>query len=130
MAFQIRATAAFRFSNFLTGLRSAPNPGDASKRVPNVYQALGRPARGQLRQFLRTGERLPASDYGISLVRVDECGDVVVSVNRKRRHSFVSCAGNPRQDMDHSYPLEKQGNSDLNRYEVKGWRWSAPVAAN
>jgi hypothetical protein len=51
--------------------------GNASKRVPNVYQALGGPASSQVRQFLRTGERLPAPDYDIGLVRVDKWGDVV-----------------------------------------------------
>src|SRR5262252_4124939 len=35
-------------------------------------------------------------------------GDVVVGVNRKRCHGLISCAVNPRQDMNHSGPEGKQ----------------------
>jgi hypothetical protein len=93
-------------------------------------RSAGQPT-GQLRQFLRTAKRLHAgSDYGLGLVGAGECGDVVLGIDRKRCHSSISCAVNPRHHMDHSYPLEKQGNSDLNRREAKFWRWSASVAAN
>ena len=83
------------------------------------------------RQFFQTGKGLRAGwDYGLSLDGSGKRGDVVIGVDGKRRHCLISFAGNPRHDMDHSYALEKQGNSNLNRPEAKVWRWSAPVAAN
>jgi hypothetical protein len=91
--------------------------------VPNRDQTLGGPTGGQNREFVRSGKRLRAgSDYGLGLVRGGECGDVVFCIDGERRQSLISGAANPRQDMDHSYLLEKQGNSDLNRPEAKGWR--------
>src|SRR5512146_3464993 len=44
MAFQIRATAVFRFVNFLTGFRSPPNPATPAK----LFQIWTRRSAGQL----------------------------------------------------------------------------------
>jgi hypothetical protein len=86
----MRATALSRFSNFLTGLQSVN--GATPAKLPQLYQAASRPARGLLGQFLLTADHdgagggfrgFPGLRFGFVY------SDVVICIDREK-HLFNS----------------------------------------
>jgi hypothetical protein len=95
-------------------LQIGAESGDAGERIPDRHETVHGPARGQRPQRVLAGKRLPAR--GLGLMRVGECSDVVIGVDRKRRHNRSPwCHALRGRDMDHSEVLERQGDFAINR---------------
>jgi hypothetical protein len=102
---------------------------NARQAVPDGYEPLGGPAGDESRQLLLAGEGIGGSGGCRGGSRF--CGpircDVVVAVNRKRRHnrSPLWCHALRGDHMDHSALLERQGNCSVNQTMAKNGRCAA-----
>jgi hypothetical protein len=133
--FRLLGLILLRLLGFAQALDALPDPGDrrlavlealhrryARQAVPDGYQALGGPTGDQFRQFLLAGEGIERSGgCGGSLLCGAKRRDVVVVVNRKRRHNRSPwCHAYRGHHIDHSEVLEKQGNCAVNRRWRRG----------
>jgi hypothetical protein len=145
---------AFGFAGSASGLAASPSPwirsqmrlaallflkrlhrGNARQAIPDAYQALGGPTGDQFRQFLLAGKSIErGGGCGGGLFCGAKRRDVVVVVNRKRRHNRSPwCHALRGHHMDHSGCAHRQANNAGNRerrWEGDEWDRAQMIAGD